>query len=333
MRYLLVLTSLVGLLGCGDLSPAGRPQPPLPSASPRAQAAGPDPAQTPPDDRSRSQVTRESLVAARRGFVTRLVRTGPVAGPPDDPTGSPWELIRYVSPVGELAAYVTPNPGDGVRHAAILWITGGDCNSLHDIWSERPRARDLTARAFREAGFVVLTPSLRGGNDNPGRREGLLGEVDDVLAATRHLAGLPYVDAGQLYLGGHSAGGALVMLVAASSDQYRGVFALGPVANAWELGEEGVYCDLNDPQEVRLRSPIHWLHCVQSPLWVFEGAERGNWESCEIMSRRNDNPQIQFAAVPGHDHESVVAPLTELLARKLIQGSLQVTAEDLQNLK
>ena len=40
----------------------------------------------------------------------------------------------------------------------------------------------------------MMFPSLRGGNDNPGAKEGFLGEVDDVIAAADFLAKQPYVD-------------------------------------------------------------------------------------------------------------------------------------------
>jgi hypothetical protein len=40
----------------------------------------------------------------------------------------------------------------------------------------------------------MMFPSLRGGNDNPGAREGFYGEVDDVVAASEFLARQPYVD-------------------------------------------------------------------------------------------------------------------------------------------
>jgi alpha/beta superfamily hydrolase len=45
------------------------------------------------------------------------------------------------------------------------------------------RATIKSARAFREAGIVLMLPSLRGGNGNPGHRELMFGDVDDVLAA------------------------------------------------------------------------------------------------------------------------------------------------------
>ena len=40
----------------------------------------------------------------------------------------------------------------------------------------------------------MLFPSLRGGNQNPGVKEGFFGEVDDLLAAANFLAKQGFVD-------------------------------------------------------------------------------------------------------------------------------------------
>lgn len=275
----------------------------------------------------------QTLREARQGFSTRIVREDDPAGPPDVPTGNEFELIHYESPVGQLAAYVTRDPGDGLKHPAIVWITGGDCNSIGDVWSPSDRSNDQSASAFRKAGIVMMFPSLRGGNNNPGRREGFYGEVDDILAATDHLAGLPYVDPEQIYLGGHSTGGTMVLLVGAYSDRYRAIFSLGPVAAATHYGGDFIYCDPNNEQEVKLRSPVFWLHSVKSPLYVFEGAQDGNWDSIQMMVDRNSNPQVQFFKVAGHDHFSVIAPLAEKLSQQIVQGRVEVTEETVRGLR
>jgi dipeptidyl aminopeptidase/acylaminoacyl peptidase len=307
MRTFALLSALV-LIGC-DVAPRVPPN-----------AAG--------------QSAQQTLREARSGFTTRIVSEGEFYGPPDiPPPGCGFELIRYNSPVGPLAAYVTTDPGDGKRHPAIVWITGGDCNSIGDVWTPRDRSNDQACSAFRRAGIVMMFPSLRGGNDNPGRREGFLGEVEDILAATDYLAALPYVDPGQIYLGGHSTGGTLVMLVGAYTDRYRAVFSLGPVASIAEYGGDFVYCDPNDEKEMALRSPIHWLHCVQRPMYVFEGAERGNWDSLREMQQVNANPQVHFFRVAGHDHFSVIAPLTEMLAAQVLQGQISITQDSLDGLR
>src|SRR5262249_6398512 len=113
---------------------------------------------------------------------TRITKTGALEPPVPTPPPGVFNLIRYKSPLGELVAYVTPDPGDRAKHPAIVWITGGDCNSIGEMWTEQPRSNDQSAAAYRKARIVTMFPSLRGGNDNPGRREGFYGEVDDVMA-------------------------------------------------------------------------------------------------------------------------------------------------------
>jgi predicted esterase len=80
--------------------------------------------------------------------------------------------------------------------------------------------------------WAMMFPSLRGGNDNPGVKEGFWSEVDDVLAATDYLAQQDFVDPQRIYLGGHSSGGTPVLLAAECSDRYRAVFSFGPAASA-----------------------------------------------------------------------------------------------------
>lgn len=274
-----------------------------------------------------------TLLEAKKGFATKIVRTGESYGDPDKPTGGTFELIRYESPVGPLAAYVTTDPGDAKKHPAIVWITGGDNNSIGDVWTPNERSNDQSASAFRKVGIVMLFPSQRGGNNNPGQREGFLGEVDDILAAADHLGKLPYVDPNQIYLGGHSTGGTMVMLVGASTERFRAVFSLGPVAAAAQYGGEFVYCDPGNDKEMTLRSPLFWLHSVKKPMYVFEGANNGNWDAAQAMANENSNPNIKFFKVPGHDHFSVIAPLAEMLAGQIVKGEINVTQEDLKELR
>lgn len=282
---------------------------------------------------SKPEDSKQTLVEARKNFSSKIIKAGQKEGAPDDPTGSPFELIHYQSPVGKLAAYLTTDPGDKKKHPAIVWITGGDNNSIGDVWSPQNRRNDQSVRAFREAGIVMMFPSQRGGNDNPGRREGFLGEVDDILAATDHLAKLPFVDPNQIYLGGHSTGGTLAMLVGASTDRYQAVFSFGPVAAASQYGGQYVYCDSNDINEIRLRSPIYWMHCVNKPMYVLEG-EDGNWEGAiEVMAAQNTNPKIKFFRIAGHDHFTVIAPLAEMLASQIVKGQVDVTQQTVTGLR
>ena len=323
MRTTVLILSLI-ITGCE--------RPENPPATPEAGSGNPFSPNL-SNQNSRTSEPRQSLREAREGFVTKIVKSGEFAGAAETPRGTLFKLIQYQSPVGKLAAYVTPDPGDSQKHPAIVWITGGDNNSIGDVWSPYPRNNDQSASAFRKKGIVMMFPSQRGGNTNPGRREGFLGEVDDILAATDHLAGLPYVDPDQIYLGGHSTGGTLAMLVGAYSDRYRAVFSLGPVAKADHYQGDYVYCNTHNQEEMALRSPILWLDSVKSPMYVFEGGRNGNWISIQMMDRQNTNAKIEFHKVPGKDHFSVIAPVTEMLADQIVQGKLHLTHETVQGLR
>lgn len=225
--------------------------------------------------------TRPSALAeARRGFVTKVFAREPPGEPPPAPLQSVFRLVHYDAPPGKLAAFLSPDPGDGRKHPAIVWITGGDCNTIDELWRPRPRHNDQTAAAYREAGVIMMFPSLRGGNDNPGQREGFFGEVDDVLAARDFIAHQPYVDPQRIYLGGHSTGGTLAMLVAESSDQFRATFSFGPVEDPRGYPTEYFAYDRSDEKEMELRSPIRWLAWQNGA-----GAGAGGWAR-RLLARR-----------------------------------------------
>jgi dipeptidyl aminopeptidase/acylaminoacyl peptidase len=283
-----------------------------------AVVAGPTAAQ----DARRSSAT-VSLPEARRGFKTVVVRRGSDRQPVPQAPPRVFRTIRYESPVGQLAAYLTPDPRDGKKHPAIIWITGGDSNTIDDgLWKEADPRDDQTAAAYRKAGIVMMFPSLRGGNDNPGVKEGFFGEVDDILAAADHLAKEPYVDASRLYRGGHSTGATLVMLVAASTDRFRGVFSFGPAHNVRGYGPEFLPFDTSNPKEIALRAPALWLHSVRCPTFVFEGTrEPANVDSLRAMQKASKNPLIHFHVVKGATHFSILAPTNRLIARKMLQDN------------
>ena len=230
-------------------------------------------------------------------------------------------MVRYDSPVGKLSAYLTPDPGDGKKHPAIVWITGGDCNSIGEVWDDMPRNNHQNASAYRNAGIVMMFPSLRGGNDNPGKHEGFLGEVEDVLAAADYLARQDYVDPERIYLGGHSTGGTMVMLVAESTDRFRAVFSFGPVDDVAGYPADFLPCDTSNPREIELRSPGRWLDSTHSPLFVFEGTVGGNLQSLQTMAQASKNPLNRFFPMRGFTHFSVLAPTNELIATKILGDS------------
>src|SRR5438270_5982532 len=194
-----------------------------------------------------AQPAPTTLEQVRKGFQTKLLKQLHEDQAPDVPPANLFQLVQYDAPAGKLAAYVTVAPKDGKKHPAIIWITGGfDASIGSASWEDAPASNDQSARAFREAGMVMMFPSLRGGNKNPGFKEVCFGEVDDVLAATDYLARQPFVDPQRIYLGGHSTGGTLVALVAERSDRYRAVFAFGPVGSVAKYGADVLSFDYKD---------------------------------------------------------------------------------------
>ena len=292
---------------------------PVPTAEQNSPPVPPGPLSQEEVLRSRKELAAlPSLSKMRASFRTNLVRRGEEAGAAPVPQpDAPFTRVRYEAHPGKLVAYVTKDPADGVRHPAIVWITGGDTNSIGDTWSPRDPGNDQSAAAFRMAGLVMMFPSQRGGNDNPGRREGFLGEVDDIIAAHAYLTSLSYVDPKRIYPGGHSSGGTLALLVAETTAKFRAVFSFGPAAYIGSYGGDLVYCDPGDSTEMLARSPIAWLKGIRSPTFVFEGGS-GNVDALRRLQQLNENPRVHLYEVYGADHFTILAPLNALIASKLI---------------
>ena len=167
-----------------------------------------------------------------------------------------------------------------------------------------------------------MFPSLRGGNDNPGQRESFFGEVDDILAAREFLAKQEYVDPARIYLGGHSTGGTLVLLVAECSEhQFRAVFSFGPVEDVEGYGSEYLHLDTSNRRELELRSPIRWLNSIKTPVFVFEGVRDGNLDSLQKLQAASTNPKLHFFPVRGADHFSVLSPLNRMIATRILNDT------------
>jgi acetyl esterase/lipase len=306
-----------------------------------AVAASPAPAADNPTTRptGRAQLT---LAEARKAFKTTLTERIATNDPLPAPPPKLFRLVKYDAPVGKLSAYLTPDAGDAKKRPAIVWITGGDCNSTGDVWTPAPEENDQTAAAYRQAGIVMMFPSLRGGNGNPGQKEGFYGEVDDVLAAAAFLATQPHVDPKRIYLGGHSTGGSLALLVAEYSDRFRAVFSFGPVQDVCTYGRGTVALpfDTGDPRERFIRAPGRWLHGIKSPTFVFEGDQRPSNIAAVVLMGQSPtaSPAGHFFTVKGKSHFDVLAPMNALIAAKINRdagtgaSNISFAANELQGL-
>ena len=165
-----------------------------------------------------------------------------------------------------------------------------------------------------------MYPSLRGGNENPGFFEDSYGEVDDVLAAADYLAKQTDVDPQRIYLGGHSTGGTLALLVAECSSRFRAIFCFGPVDNILDYGADHIFYTFDDKKESLLRSPGHWLDSIHAPTFVFEGTKPpSNIAPLHKMSKSNHNPAVNFLEVENQTHFTDIRPVSALIADKILQ--------------
>lgn len=203
---------------------------------------------------------------ARAEFQTHLVRIGPAPqefGPIAAPAGT--LEIPYRSGGLTLKAWVSAPSAKGERRPAVLFLHGGFSFGEGDWEMSRP---------YRGAGFVVLTPMLRGEDGLPGNYSMFFREVDDVLAAADALAALPYVRADRIYIAGHSVGGTLTMLAAMSSGRFRAAasFSGSPDQALWGGAQPKlVPFDLNDASEFSIRSPIAYASSFQVPARLYFG--------------------------------------------------------------
>jgi acetyl esterase/lipase len=272
-------------------------------------------------------VERQSFVQARKGFKTHLTRQDSANDPVPTPPAALFRQVTYPAPVGQLSAYISTAPTAGPKRPAMIWLVGGFCNCIGDeIWQPAPPENDQTASAYRQAGIITMYPARRGGNEGVGSKEGFLGEVDDVMAAADYLAKQPDVDPQRIYLGGHSTGGTLALLVAAASGQrFRTVFALGPVDQVANYGAENLPFDGTNQQELRMRAPKLWLGSIQVPTVVIEGTNQGNLDSLKVMAQLNQqtfkNAKLQFQPVQGATHFTLLTPTNAYLAQKILRDT------------
>lgn len=276
----------------------------------------------------------DSFAQAHDAFTTTLAREENDDYPVTPPPEGLFDLVNYPSKAGDLAAYVSSDPGDGQKHPMIIWVVGGWGNGIDDFpWVYPEWDNDQTGSAFWQAGLLTMYPSFRGGNGNPGHYEALFGEVDDIVSAYEYAASLPYVDPERIYLGGHSTGATRALLASEYSDKFRAVFCFGAVDEIKYHNNSQFTFDTGIEEEYIMRSPIYWLDNVKSPTFLIEGRD-GNSENLERMLQATQNDKIQGYVIEGADHFSVLAPTTRLVAQKILEDTgaepnISLTQEEL----
>lgn len=224
------------------------------------------------------EVQTEDYVQARARFQTKLVRKGP---PPDKGSPNlkpPAGVTEIVFPSGalNLKAWVNHPAGESRKLPTVLFLHGGWEFTCGDWEQSQP---------YRDVGFVVLTPMLRGENGQAGHFTYYYDEVDDILAAAEYLSKQPYVDANRLFVAGHSVGGTLTLLAALASPRFCAAASLSGAPFWPEFAEsKNLPFDKSDPREIQLRSPIAYASSFKCPQRMFYGTGEASFFG--LMSRR-----------------------------------------------
>jgi dienelactone hydrolase len=214
---------------------------------------------------SNLEIQDQDYAEARSQFQTRLLRHGPAPqrAPPVGPVRGATE-VEYPSGNLRLKAWMTPAV-PGVRKPAVLFLHGGFSFGADD-WQ--------MAGPYQYAGFVVLTPWLRGENGQAGDFTLFYDEVNDVLAAAEYLARQPHVDSTRIYIAGHSAGGTLTLLAAQASRRFRAAasFSGSPDQDRFaRTNPEYLVFDPNNLREFILRSPLAFAASFKCPVRMYYG--------------------------------------------------------------
>jgi acetyl esterase/lipase len=193
-----------------DSRPAADKPPPKDSNSPMPVKGASEqvaPSKEKDDDDAFARLSRGELefnYAERRSkFRTTLSKRGPAPHSYDNSKAPPpgVKLFNYTSEGRELKAWIYAPPGtEKKQNPAFVFLHAGFAFNMDDFAATKP---------FMDRGYIVLCPTYRGENGNPGDFELFLGETDDAAEAVRHLSRQSFVDPKRIYVLGHGEGGAI----------------------------------------------------------------------------------------------------------------------------
>jgi dipeptidyl aminopeptidase/acylaminoacyl peptidase len=256
-------------MACLGVVVGGPAQPPR--ATDQKKGAGEPPAKENPFA-PMVKIQDQDYARVRSEFRTKLTRKGP-----SPQKGSVSKVpagvseIEYVSGALRLRAWVNRPKTADPKRPAVLFLHGGFAFEAPDDWE--------VSQSYRDAGFIVLTPMLRGENGQPGAFSFYYDEVDDVLAAAEYLRKQPYVDGDRLYLAGPSAGGTLALLTAMTSKHFRAA------ASFSAMPDQVLFCkhakgaardvptDITNLKELEVRSPLAYAASLKCPTRIYYGSK------------------------------------------------------------
>jgi hypothetical protein len=158
--------------------------------------------------------------------------------------------------------------------------------------------------------FVVLWPTLRGENRNPGNFELLWGEIDDARAAIRWLAPQPFVDRTRIFAFGHSVGGGISALLSLHDDvtiRHSGSCGGLYTADAFFQWTDWLPFDVRRAEERELRVLLGNVGDMLRPHYAFVGDADPVWYGVLDHRAEWDHSTCRLRLIPvtGDHHTSL----------------------------
>ena len=262
------------------------------------------------------------FLTRRNTYETQLRERGPApAKYRDHPPPGHITEVTYPSGELELRAWLqTPGWGSG-QSPALVYFHGDFAFGPDDMQVVEP---------FVEAGFVVMTPMLRGENGNPGDFELLWGEVDDGRAAIQWLAQQPDINPKRIYAFGHSIGGGVAAMLSLypelplrTTGSCGGIY-VPETFQRWAKSERNsklVRFDASDPRETQLRvlgPNVPWMvhrhvaYVGDDDPWFVDNAA-----AVEARAWEHGKP-FELVMVPGTHMSSLEPALEAFLGLALV---------------
>lgn len=292
------------------------------------------------------EIRDETLFDAHKRFKTNIVAQS------FENTDAPWEappnifnLITYSAKAGEMFAYLTPPPNHKIaKLPAVIWLNGGygGIGGSDYFWQPKSIDNDQTGATFHDPNIVLMIPSFRGENTNPGNYEMFYGEIEDLDAARQYLASIPYIDAKRIYIVGHSTGGTRALLASEYSDKFRAIFSLGGIPDLKLRTTGPIAVELpfeqSNEEEFNVRSVYRYIKSIKRPTFYFEGGEY-LWDEFNDMRKeiRQYNIPLNIYHITDGDHFDIIVPVSQLIKKKIFndtdttrESNIQFTDHDIE---
>jgi dipeptidyl aminopeptidase/acylaminoacyl peptidase len=208
----------------------------------------------------------------------------------------------------------------GQRYPAIIWIRGGPTAVCR--YEFNPFYNWLANQ-----GYVVITPNYRGSIGYGIRYmvavagEGLgKNDLSDVLATSRYIRTLPYVDLTRgLGIGGHSWGGYLALMAVIHAPDDFSCAVAGAAITDWFIQQaqtEVRYYDrwliggwvYEQTERAKERSPVNFVECIRVPLLLYHGEEDRDVPFSQfwpfVEKARQAGVEVECVTYPAEGHEN-----------------------------